>query len=112
MRSAVPEIAAPALSRLPPPPTYSTERDRPPMSCRYFGQSAALAPTPAADDAAVASTATAAALMKNDRRCFNVPPGVRLTAVVVDGLPQPIGKRRRRAPTEHPVGLCAVERES
>src|SRR5438034_199200 len=74
----------------------------------------AIAPvetTPATVPAAVASTAAAAALMKNDRRCFNVPPGVRLTAVVVDGLPQPIGKRRRRAPTEHPVGLCAVERE-
>src|SRR5438046_9852033 len=70
----------------------------PPMSCRYFGQSAALAPTPAADDAAVASRAAAAALMKNGRRCFNVPPGLRQTAVVADGLPQPLGPRRRRAP--------------
>ena len=56
MRSAVPEIAAPALSRLPPPPTYSTERDRPPMDA------VAIAPvetTPATVPAVVVETASA-----------------------------------------------------
>src|SRR2546422_7576803 len=84
----------------------------PPMSCRYFGQSAALAPTPAADNAAVASAAATRPLMTRGRCCFNLPPEVRQPAVVVDGLPQAIGKWCRRAPAQHPIGLRAVEREA
>src|SRR5256886_4063936 len=83
----------------------------PPMSCRYFGQSAALAATPAADNAAVASTAATIPLMKRDRCCFILPPEVRQPAVVVNGLAQAIGKPGRRPPAEHLISLPAVEGE-
>src|SRR5256886_11605428 len=83
-----------------------------PMSCRYFGQSAALAPTPAADNAAAASAAATMLLMRRGRCCFTLPPEVRQPAVIVDGLPQAISKWGRRAPSEHPIGLRAVEREA
>src|SRR3989449_2678429 len=83
-----------------------------PTSRRYFGQSAALAPTPAADNAAVASAAATIPLMTRGRCCFKLPPEVRQPAVVIDGLPQAIGKCGRRTPTEHPIRLRAVEREA
>src|SRR2546430_3454437 len=83
----------------------------PPMSCRYFGQSAALAATPAADNAAVASTAATIPLMKRDRCCFILPPEVRQPAVVVNGLAQALGKPGRRPPAEHLISLPAVEGE-
>src|SRR5207248_4574473 len=81
----------------------------PPMSCRYFGQSAALAATPAADNAAVASTAATIPLMKGDRCCFILPPEVRQPAVVVNGLAQALGKPGRRPPAVHLISLPAVE---
>src|SRR5438552_15591288 len=83
----------------------------PPMSCRYFAQSAALAATPAADSAAVASTAATIPLMKGDRCCFILPPEVRQPAVVVNGLAQALGKPGRRPPAEHLISLPAVEGE-